>query len=1471
MDNSLLVDSRLPLTSTKILTGLSPLDVAHLPPPSVTTLPQLFQHRARTQPNSLAFSCQTNENGLHTLTYAEADGIAASLAVRLAALHSCRDAASNQAPTVAVWFEKGIELNLSILATTYSGATWLPFDADVPVERAAVCLLDAAATVILCDDAHLERARAVEQQVEMALTAAGKSSLQIRTFASLSADTPNFTTIDRSLLRGPRPRDAAYLIYTSGTTGTPKGIAIPHSAALTFALSENAVLQITPKDIVWNGFSPAFDMFVEEMWITVAGGGHLTIGTREECRNAPGLPAIWASRGVSVVHAVPTLIGIMGIAQADENASILPSCVRLINLGGEACPPALVTRLARPGLRITNTYGPTEATVTATWDELEPNQPVTIGRPLPSYHVCFLPIAEDGSSAPLEPLELVEGVEGELAIGGPCVGLGYVNRDELTAQKFIPHPLAPASDERLYRTGDRVKLRADRKIIFLGRIDTQIKHRGFRIELGEIESLVSSASGVQAAAVILANPGTDAARLEAFVVTRPEADRNADLIHQLAVQRLPSYMRPEEIFFLDADEMPRLPSGKINAKALHDVSARKIAELAAAANGSLDDSSSETTAAVDANTPLGILLSTLSSIFPQAGRIKPDMDFFDDLGGHSLLAAVLVSRLRRTQSDTDAHMPFASIGMPDIYEGRTPANIAARFTEPDHGDDSTIAAADELDDVDGTGPQTGSILPVSQTKFVLCGVAQIVPLLFFFFVHSIEILVPYLIFDFLAVHATIGWAILATYGVFVAIPPTLAILAILGKWLVLGRAKAGEYPLYGVYYFRWWLAERFAALANPKLVADSALYPFLLRAMGAKVGTHCHMGTMAIGAACDLIDIGDDVVVGADVVLAVSLVERGRLVLKNVVIRDNAIIGSNSVVEGGAIVGEGAEIGALSMVPDGMTIPEYQRFHGSPAQFDREVKEGEGARGPATRPSKARAAALMLGNALLGAFALPLLYFVPQIPGLVLFDYLQLRSIGKWGQVAVLSLPITLAYQLLVFAQVTALRYLVLGRLKEGTFKIYSLWYLRKWFVDRVMDLALDILHPVFATLYIIPFLRALGVKIGHRAEVSTARGLPFELLEIGEECFVADAVLVGDAEIRGNELTLKKTKLEARAFAGNASLLPQGTTLASGTLVGVLSIAPPADKPLAKDSSCFGSPPVLMPARHRIEGFEDQLRFNPSKGRVAARLLIEGIRIILPRAQIVFSIGFSLQIAYLGYAGIGAVNTLVMLSAFYLFLFAIPSLFLTALLKWVLIGRYKPADWPLWSLNVWLSEAVTSTWETIAEPLLAAQLVGTPYLAWCFRLMGVKIGSRVTLLSSDITEYDCVSIGDEAMVNQRCGAQTHLFEDRVMKVGRVVIGKQACVKPLSVCLPGSTVSDGAQAGCLSLVMKGECLPENTAWEGTPVVPRMKRGRASPVPYLPSTDRILRSKKSWSSSSAEAISTNATTRAPSRAPSKESV
>lgn len=508
-----------------------------------------------------------------------------------------------------------------------------------------------------------------------------------------------------------------------------------------------------------------------------------------------GQDGVWSRHSVTIVNAVPTLVNIM-TSLGDGG---LPSSIRLLNLGGEACPPALVDRLHSKDLTIINTYGPTETTVTATYDTLLPGKAVTIGTPLPSYHCLILPIDEDDTAKIGDALDITPGVEGQLCIGGPCVGKGYVGRPELTAAKFIRHPLF--SEERLYLTGDRVRLDDEGKLIFLGRIDTQVKHRGFRIELGEIESVLAAHEAVQVVAVICARAGSEDARLEAYVVLKEagscmvQAEMTREL--QQCVKDLPGYMRPEQYIFKRHDELPRLASGKVNLNALHAISnaamEAKKAKEAAAVHIALDSAAQ---CDIVKGSPLDIILRALRETFPQAanmGAITPSADFFCDIGGHSLTAALVVSKIRKQCLD---HSSLKTIGLSDIYTYRTPELIAKQF-------DLVAIPMQKIESISSTSELgMGDYMPVTNTRYVLCAICQIPALLIFSFLNGLGLLTPYWIFEIVYLSHGFGMCILATYGTFVLLPILMTVVGVLGKWIVLGRARAGRYPLYGVYYYR---------------------------------------------------------------------------------------------------------------------------------------------------------------------------------------------------------------------------------------------------------------------------------------------------------------------------------------------------------------------------------------------------------------------------------------------------------------------------------------------------------------------------------------------------------------------------------------------------------------------------------------------------------------------------------------------
>jgi non-ribosomal peptide synthetase-like protein len=382
------------------------------------------------------------------------------------------------------------------------------------------------------------------------------------------------------------------------------------------------------------------------------------------------------------------------------------------------------------------------------------------------------------------------------------------------------------------------------------------------------------------------------------------------------------------------------------------------------------------------------------------------------------------------------------------------------------------------------------------------------------------------------------------------------------------------------------------------------------------------------------------------------------------------------------------------------------------------------------------------------------------------------------------------------------------------------MFYVRKWFADQLMSLSLIVMHPIYATIYVASFFRALGAKIGKDTEISTASSVTHPLLEIGDGAFVADAVTLGEADVRGQVLILNKTVIDSNSFVGNSALIPQGYHLLGNMLIGVLS-TPPDEEQMAANTAkdWFGSPAIPLPRRQESNPFPPELTIHPKKRRKVARGLVEFIRIILPETAII-----TFSIFFIAYAHDLVVEEplwkiVLYFPFYYLFFMGIPAFLLTLILKWTFIGKYKPKQRPMWSWNVWRSEAITSTYEALSIPFLLEYLQGTPWLPVVMRLLGVKIGKRVWMNTTDITEFDMVTICDDAALNVDCGPQTHLFEDRVMKVGPVKIGARCSIGAGTIILYDSELGDDTKLEALSLVMKGERLSPGTDWIGSPVKP----------------------------------------------------
>jgi len=245
------------------------------------------------------------------------------------------------------------------------------------------------------------------------------------------------------------------------------------------------------------------------------------------------------------------------------------------------------------------------------------------------------------------------------------------------------------------------------------------------------------------------------------------------------------------------------------------------------------------------------------------------------------------------------------------------------------------------------------------------------------------------------------------------------------------------------------------------------------------------------------------------------------------------------------------------------------------------------------------------------------------------------------------------------------------------------------------------------------------------------------------------------------------------------------------------------------------GSPAISLPSREILTGFPESLTFRPSTWRWIGRALVEAMRIVMPLSLIIGA-GYVIVLSLMPVAEEEAWLTLVFDLGVAGIYYGVGCFLFVVALKWRLIGRYTLRATPMWTPFVWTSEALTSVYESIAVPNFLEYLRGTPMLPSMLRLMGVRIGRDVYMDTTDITEFDCVQIGGRSELNAWSGPQTHLFEDRVMKIGRIQIGERVTLGIRSTVLYDTVIGDGVLLGPLTLVMKGEKLPPDSAWSGSP-------------------------------------------------------
>jgi non-ribosomal peptide synthetase-like protein len=337
-----------------------------------------------------------------------------------------------------------------------------------------------------------------------------------------------------------------------------------------------------------------------------------------------------------------------------------------------------------------------------------------------------------------------------------------------------------------------------------------------------------------------------------------------------------------------------------------------------------------------------------------------------------------------------------------------------------------------------------------------------------------------------------------------------------------------------------------------------------------------------------------------------------------------------------------------------------------------------------------------------------------------------------------------------------------------------------------------------------------LGVKVGKHTEVSTAVGLN-PLIHLGDTSFVADDVAFAWTRERGGLLEVTSIRVGSGTFLGNSAILRTATRLGDHSLVGVLS-SPPASS--ADGTSWLGLPALELP---RVSEHTDPARTtHPPRRMIAARSFVELVRLLLP-SSVSFVVG---ALVFLALEAIGSSYGLAwcVISAPALLAAAgVCALGFTVGAKWLLIGRYKAGAHPLWSFFVWRDELMNTLQEDLAGPWLLSAALGTPLVPAYLRAMGTRVGKALWCDSLAITEFDLVELGDGCAINRWACVQTHLFHDRVLRMGPAVIGDRATIGPYSAVLPNTTLGSGCTVGGRSVVLRGEQLPPDTRWHGVPV------------------------------------------------------
>lgn len=578
---------------------------------------ELFEEQVEKTPDAIAIIFEGRQS-----TYFELNRRANMLA------HHLMRQGVGPGTLVGVCVERSIEMAVGILGVLKAGGAYVPLDPTYPEERLAFMVEDSGAPFLLTQERF--------------------SAELLHNKSRILCLDRDWDAIDRESPWNPSrtvsAANLAYVIYTSGTTGKPKGVMVSHRSVCNYLCWKKKTLTLTAADRLLQKTSLSFDVFVSEFFESLLAGARLVLARPDAQQDSAYLIDLICEQEITAITFVPSMLR----AFLDEPEVRRCKSLRRVGIGAEVMPVALKEKFHRHlDAELYHCYGPTEATIAVTYwscNRGDKSLTVPIGRPIANTRIYIL-------DRHLQPVPV--GVPGELHIGGECLAAGYLNRPDLTAEKFIPDPFSDDPGERLYKSGDLARYMPDGAIEFLGRIDDQIKIRGFRVEPEEIEAALGRHDAVRSVAVVVREDGSGDRRLVAYMVRKQDVT-SAELRDHLR-NKLPNYMIPSTFVYLDS--LPLMPNGKVDRDGLPAIDSTFL----------------------EREKPFVLPRTQTEQVIAEIWREVLGLDrvsvydSFFALGGHSLLAMQAVSRLRKALG--------VEIAVRALFENVTIAEFASLIDE----------------------------------------------------------------------------------------------------------------------------------------------------------------------------------------------------------------------------------------------------------------------------------------------------------------------------------------------------------------------------------------------------------------------------------------------------------------------------------------------------------------------------------------------------------------------------------------------------------------------------------------------------------------------------------------------------------------------------------------------------------------------------------------------------------------------